>query len=139
MHRSRMIVLAATVLLIGAYAPLDAQQFTAPNEARTVIVRMVENGPMDFAFEPETITVHPGDVVRFTQTGQIPHNVEFKETPEDASLAEQRVGPFLTAKGQTYEIVIDEGFIAGEYRFICTPHVAMGMTGVITVAPATNP
>ena len=138
MQPIRRVTLATTALLIAAGASLDAQQLAAPDEARTLVVRMVEVGPMNFAFKPDRITVRAGDIVRFTQAGQLPHNVEFKATPDGAALGDQQIGPFLTAKGQTYDLVIDERFTAGDYRFICTPHVAMGMVGVLTVAPATN-
>ena len=139
MTRFATVAMTTGILLVGARTPLDGQQPAPRDEDRTVVVRMVEAGPMEFSFEPDRITVRPGDIVRFTQAGQLPHNVEFDGTPEGASLGDRRIGPFLTAEGETYDVVIDERFAAGEYRFICTPHVAMGMVGVLTVIPAEHP
>jgi hypothetical protein len=42
-------------------------------------------------------------------------------------------GPYLTKQGETYEVVIDERFADGEYEFVCTPHIAMGMKATIAV------
>ncbi len=48
------------------------------------------------------------------------------------------MGPFLTVKGQVYEVVIDGRFAEGAYRYVCTPHEAMGMKGAITVVGDTQ-
>lgn len=137
--------LAATVALaIGMPATAETQE--AETDGRTVIVEMV-----DFAFEPSEVTVRPGDVVRFVQASSSPHNVEFTETPAGAELGDEyvvpvdeigtraatfpppRMGPYLTAEGETYEFVVTDAFAAGEYRYLCTPHEPMGMKGRLIV------
>ena len=48
-------------------------------------------------------------------------------------LGAARMGPFLLAKGQTYEVMIDARFSVGTHDYVCTPHEMMGMKGTITV------
>ena len=91
---------------------------------------------VDFAFRPARITANPGDVLRFVQQGDMPHNVEFREVPDGVDLGDARMGPFLVQKGQTYELKIDERFKPGTYRIVCTPHEGMGMSGVLVVLPS---
>lgn len=132
---SATALLAAVILAVSAGS---ARAWSAPaGTGDTVVVKMVETSATSYAFEPEEVTVRPGDRIRFVQTGVVPHNVEFRSPPAGAKLDGRKMGPFLTTKGQTYEIAIDEAFVAGEYPYICTPHEPMGMVGTITVtAPA---
>ncbi|NIP80576.1 MAG: hypothetical protein GWM90_15685 [Gemmatimonadetes bacterium] len=116
-------------------APLAAQGSgpAAELEPATIEVRMVDKGPTRFVFEPADIQVRPGDRVVWVQAGVMPHNVEFTEGPPEFAIAGVPASPFLTMKGQRWELVIDERFEAGRYAYICTPHVAMGMRGTIEV------
>lgn len=98
-----------------------------------VVVKMIEKSATSYAFEPANVTVRPGQTVRFVQEGQVPHNVEFKDGPTASALDGIRMGPFLMSQGETYEVRIDQGFSAGTYDYVCTPHASMGMTGTIVV------
>lgn len=100
---------------------------------RVVIVKIVEVSATSYRFEPAEVTVLPGDTVRFVQTSAMPHNVEFTKTATGSKLGAARVGPFLTVLNQTYDVVIDTRFPSGQYRYICTPHVSLGMRGTISV------
>lgn len=100
---------------------------------RVFQVEMVDISPTEFAFRPAEIRVRRGDVIRFVQTGVMPHNVEFREVPEGAGLEDAKMGPFLTRRDQAYDIVIDDRFVPGTYPFLCTPHVTLGMKGTIIV------
>jgi plastocyanin len=94
---------------------------------------MVDDGATVFKFEPKAVRVQRGDTLRFEQTGAAPHNVELKHIPRGANLQIATMGPFLLAKGATYDIVIDATFVNGEYKFDCTPHQMFGMKGTFTV------
>jgi FtsP/CotA-like multicopper oxidase with cupredoxin domain/plastocyanin len=76
--------------------------------------------------------------VRFVYDGVVPHNIEFvrNSAPAGTDLGERWTGPYLTKDGDTYEVTIDEGFRNGSYRFVCTPHASMGMTGTLVVSGA---
>ncbi len=111
----------------------DVNAQTSADGVHIVTVRMVDKSATEYAFEPANITVPPGTLVRFELAGSIPHNVEFKSGPSGTDLGNARMGPFLLAKGQTYEIMIDARFAVGTHAYVCTPHEMMGMKGTITV------
>lgn len=115
-----------------------AQNSSSLPKGQVLIVRMVDKSATEFVFEPANVVVYAGDVVRFVQTASMPHNVEFREVPASAALADAKTGPYLTAPNQTYEIPIDQRFAKGVYHFVCVPHEPMGMKGTITVASTSS-
>ncbi len=126
--------LLGTLLAVGLLVQVgDVRAQTAADGVPVVIVRMVDKSATEYTFEPADITVEPGTLVRFELAGTIPHNVEFKDGPSGTDLGNARMGPFLLAKGQTYEIMIDARFAVGTHDYVCTPHEMMGMKGTITV------
>jgi plastocyanin len=99
-----------------------------------VVVRLVERGgSVPYAFEPANVDVERGDTLRFVQSADTPHNVRFTKEPPGAKLGSATTGPYLVAKGQTYDLVIDARFTAGSYTFVCDPHEMIGMRGSMTV------
>jgi manganese oxidase len=122
----------AAVLAVGA-----AGCGAAPGleTGRVIEVRMLDDGNA-MRFEPARIDVRRGDVVRFIQAGSMPHNVEFREdgVPAGVDLGADWMGPYLSTAGEVHEVRIDERFLDGEYTFLCTPHIAMGMVGSMTVS-----
>lgn len=122
--------------LLGSALALIAWSTPAARPAgKLVVVKMVDVSATEYRFEPAAVTLGAGDTLRFTQTGAMPHNVDFKAAPAAASLGAAKTGPFLTKAGQTYDLVIDGRFPAGAYQFACTPHEALGMKGTLTVQP----
>ncbi|HEX6749975.1 MAG TPA: caspase family protein [Longimicrobium sp.] len=83
-------------------------------------------------FEPDSVIVHRGDIVRFRTDGVSVHNVSFpsNENPGAGNLPPSP-GPYLTYAGQTYDIAI--GMDPGVYRFQCDPHAPTGMKGKVYV------
>ncbi len=120
-------------LLVAPVLGAQPPDFRA-SAPKLVVVKMVDVSATEFRFEPAAVTVSPGDTLRFVQTTATPHNVDFRATPEGAVLGPAKMGPFLTAVGQQYDLVIDARFPAGTYQFVCTPHEMMGMKGSFTVA-----
>ena len=129
----KSICLVALALVLGTTGWRSVDSPPAPG-GRLVIVKMVELSAASYRYQPATVTVNPGDTVRFVQTSAMPHNVEFTKTPSGAKLGSAKMGPYLTAPGQTYDVVIDSRFPGGQYRYMCTPHFALGMLGVLVVA-----
>lgn len=129
-----LVVLAGAALCAGE-ARAQGHEIADSRAAtpRVVVVRMVDRSATEFAFVPSRVTVQRGEVIQFVQEGVVPHNVEFKKEPDGSSLDGVRMGPFLMAKGDTYEVRIDQGFTDGSYEYVCTPHAVMGMTGTIVV------
>lgn len=133
MLKKTFALLATLALVLGTTAWHSAD-VRHPLGGRLVIVKMVELSATAYRFQPATVTVNPGDTVRFIQTSAMPHNVEFTKTPAGAKLGSATMGPFLIAPSQTYDLVIDSRFSSGQYRYMCTPHFALGMLGAIVVS-----
>lgn len=128
------------IFLIGTLCALAFTLFavtrgSATDAPETLIVKMVDISPTEYAFEPAEFTAKPGDIVRFVQTSTTPHNVEFRGVPEGTSLNGDAMGPYLTTPDEVYDVLIDDRFASGTHEFVCTPHEFFGMKGVLTVAP----
>lgn len=125
-------------IFLSALAVISLAGFSeTPEEVapgKLVVIRMIDKSTAEWRFEPEEVTVSPGDTVRWVQDDIVPHNVEFKETPKGAKLGEAMLGPFLLTRGDAYELVIDDRFAAGSYPYVCTAHFALGQKGVLTVS-----
>ncbi|MGE0439469.1 MAG: plastocyanin/azurin family copper-binding protein [Gemmatimonadales bacterium] len=106
-------------------------------------VQMVLEGT-SYKFVPNDLTIKAGDKVVFHNVSGGPHNVQFwadsipagSAAALDAAMTGDKLGelngPLLSEPNQTYEISF-AGLAGGEYKFTCTPHMAMGMNGKITV------
>lgn len=136
MWKTRGAWLVVLGILVAVPAVAQDSWATAEAEQRTIEVRMVDKGPAEFVFEPAEVTVRQGDRIVWIQTGLMPHNVEFTSAPGAYDPSALPKSPFLTSRGQSYELVIDDRFVVGPYEYICTPHVAMGMRARIKVVPA---
>ncbi len=129
-------------------APGDTAQASAPanpSGGTTHDINMVLEGASTYKFDPAEVTVKPGDRVVFHNVSGGPHNVAFWADSIPAGAKEliepqmpNPIGPLSS------ELLLDPGATlaisfanapAGEYKFTCTPHMAMGMHGKITVAP----
>lgn len=86
-----------------------------------------------YTYEPANLIVQPGDTVRFVQESTLPHNVEFTDVPAGAALGDAKTGPYVIKSGDLYDLVIQDGFVRGNYSFHCTPHQTLGMKGTLTV------
>jgi plastocyanin len=125
-------------------APAAGAVAAAPATGKTVDVKMLgdEKG---YRFDPATITVKSGDAIKFTNVSGGPHSVGFDPAkvppavqpqitanmPGDHSMGPLE-GPMLLQPNETYVISFAK-IPAGSYDFHCTPHLALGMKGVITV------
>jgi plastocyanin len=105
-------------------------------------VQMVMEGTT-YKFVPNELSVKMGDVVVFTNVSGGPHNVAFfgdsipaGAEPVLAAQIKDGLGPLSTPLVLDPNATISFSFAgapAGEYKFTCTPHQAMGMNGKITV------
>jgi len=81
-------------------------------------------------YTPEDLTITVGDTVIWNNV-QGSHNVDGRQSTYPDNPASFYSGPATT--GWTFSHVFtEEGF----YEYECTPHVALGMVGTITVEPA---
>ena len=129
---------AATTPAAGAAGAATA----APATGTTHEVKMVGDAT-GYKFEPATTTVKQGDAVKFVMVSGGPHNVAFQNVADaaakaqlDANMPGQKMGelsgPMVMQPNETY-VVSFAKVPAGKYDYICTPHAAMNMKGVITV------
>jgi|1185.fasta_scaffold06884_4 plastocyanin len=114
----------------------------APVPRTTHVVRMLgdEKG---FRFSPAHLAIGSGDAVKFVVTSGAPHNVVFDTESIPADMREQLdanmgdktsslTGDLKANVGDTFTVSFAK-IKPGKYPYYCTPHRAVGMTGVITV------
>lgn len=130
----RLAMLGLVAMIAGVPgAPRLVAGNTGPGHL--VVVKMVNQGGGQYRFAPAQVTVAPGDTVRWLESSDAPHNVQFDSWPRGAKPGSAQIGPLLTAPGSTYQVVIDNRFPAGNYTYECTPHGSLGMKATMTVAP----
>ncbi len=106
-------------------------------------VQMVLTDAGEYKYIPEALTIKVGDTVRWINASGGPHNVQFTvgEVPEGAEAVLNEAmanrmgtmnGQLLMAPNAVYEISF-EGAPVGEYAYVCTPHVMLGMVATLTV------
>lgn len=115
----------------------------APITGTTHEVKMYGDPKNGYKFEPKDITIKAGDGIKFIVADIGPHNVAFAEAdipadvrPQlDANMGE-KIG-FLSTKlamaAGDFVIISFANIKPGTYPFNCTPHLAMGMKGTVTV------
>jgi plastocyanin len=115
----------------------------APVTGQTYEVKMLQDAQGNYKYEPANITVKPGDAVKFVMVSGGPHNVAFdpSQVPANAKAqlsanmpqqVSELSSPMMMNPNETYTISFG-GIPAGKYDFHCTPHLAMGMRGSVTV------
>jgi plastocyanin len=105
-------------------------------------INMVLEGSK-YKYDPETLTIKSGDIVRYHNKSGGPHNVSFwadsipsgaadvlkKNMPNQMAPLE---GPLFTEPNAVYEVSF-AGAPKGEYKYYCLPHLALGMKAKLTV------
>ena len=136
-HRRPLTLALAAILALAARGTAQPRPATG---GHVVVVKLIERpGDKPFAFDPAVVTVERGDTVRFTEAAGTMHNVRFTKVAPGAHLGSATSGPYLTTKGQTYDVVIDKRFALGAYEYVCDPHAAIGMKGTLVVKSPDHP
>ena len=105
-------------------------------------VNMVLEGS-SYKYVPEQLTIKSGDQVRFHNVSGGPHNVSFwadsipsgAADPLKAGMPDQMApleGQLLTEPNAVYTVNFANA-PAGEYKYYCLPHLALGMKAKLTV------
>lgn len=114
----------------------------APITGVTHEVKMVgdEKG---YRFEPADITIKQGDGIKWVMVSGGPHNVAFDPATIPADVKSQLSANMPNQQGELSSPLFmnpDEAYTIsfanvkpGSYPYHCTPHLAMGMKGTITV------
>jgi plastocyanin len=109
---------------------------------QTHTVRMVGDA-QGYRYEPANITVRRGDAVKWVMVSGGPHDVDFDENAIPAGAATQLAAnmqnspgglssPMMMNPNEEYTVSF-AGVPAGAYNYVCKPHLAMNMKGVVTV------
>ena len=104
---------------------------------------MLQDPQGNYRFEPADVTIKSGDGVKFIMVSGGPHNVAFDpaQIPQAAKTQlsanmQQQVSelssPMMMNPNETYTISFGK-MPPGQYTYHCTPHLALGMKGTITV------
>jgi plastocyanin len=122
---SRLFFAAICTTLLNAIS----YSLTAnPALSATVTVKM--GSAKGLVFEPATVTVKPGDTIRFEVGNLPPHNVVFdtKNKDLDAQLSHKAL-----ANSGSFDVTIPTNTPPGTYTYFCVPHRGAGMVGKIKV------
>ena len=133
---------AATTGAPATGAPAAGAAAAAPATGKTHEVKMTGDAT-GYKFDPANITVKQGDAIKFIMVSGGPHNVAFQNVTDaaakaqlDANMPGQKMGelsgPMVMQPNEAYTISFAK-VPAGKYDFICTPHAAMNMKGIVTV------
>ena len=131
-----------TATTAAATTPAAPAGAMAPITGTTHEVKMVGDDK-GYRFEPADIKVKAGDGIKFTMVSGGPHNIAFDPAtiPADvkpqlsANMPNQQgelSSPMFMNPNESYTISF-ANVKPGQYPFHCTPHLAMGMKGTITV------
>jgi plastocyanin len=114
----------------------------APITGTTHEVKMIgdEKG---YRFDPADITIKSGDGIKFIMVSGGPHNVAFDPATIPADVRPQLIAnmpnqqaelssPLFMNPNEAYTISFGN-IKPGQYPYHCTPHLALGMKGTITV------
>jgi plastocyanin len=116
-----------------AGAPTTTTTLPGPTGATLPTVTVGPGG--NFRFDPETITVHVGDTVRWRWASS-GHNVVSGSggtaNGTFCSPNNQNCGSVLSESGTTYEHTFNN---AGTFPYFCSAHQSFGMTGMVVVQP----
>ncbi len=128
-----------------AVAPAPAASTeTAPAASGATITVNMEYDGTTYKFVPNMINAKAGDKLVFVNVSGGPHNVQFfadsipagSKAALDAAMLGEKLdvlsGPLMNEPNQTYEISL-AGLEAGDYKFTCTPHMAMNMNGHLII------
>jgi len=103
-------------------------------------VNMVLEGS-NYKYVPAELTVGPNDVVRYHNKSGGPHNVAFWADSIPSGAASHIVltdpmaplsSKLAVAPDEVIELKLNDA-PKGEYKLYCTPHLALGMRGKLTV------
>lgn len=127
MRKFFLAALSCCAMLVASHTNAVAEEH---------IVRVVtdyEN--LRMAFEPQFITIKPGDTVTWVNELDESHNV--MTYPDGYPKGAQGFSsPYLTKAGERWSHRFS---MSGTYEYHCVPHMFMGMRGRVVVGEASEP
>ncbi|MGO8917227.1 MAG: plastocyanin/azurin family copper-binding protein [Stellaceae bacterium] len=121
----RVLATSLVLAVLAAAPPAAAQQ-----AATGAVVKMMDT----FEFDPHAVTIHAGEAVEWHNASRFKHSVTADPKLGSAALP-AGAEPFASGElqpGESFRRVLT---VPGKYRYFCTPHEGIGMSGTITVLP----
>lgn len=110
----------------GWFDDVENYEGTVDYSGEDTVEVMVGAGEQGLLFEPPAIQVDPGTTVVWEWTGEGgEHNV----VDEDGAFESERTAE----AGHTFEHTFEEDDEGEIFRYVCTPHEALGMLGAVAV------
>jgi len=121
---------SVALLILMLLAPATAH-------AKTYTIKEISAPGTDkpYSFDPDTLTIQPGDTVTFINVQDEMHNVMFDSVPK-AVTDDMIMGPDQQKAGSTWSYTFT---VPGTYHFHCHPHEALGMKGTLIVGQPSKP
>ena len=110
---------AASVVVVDCAMVTSAETVTVPFGMTT--------------FSPSSVTISVNDVVQWYNASALNHTVTSGIVTGGTTTTATPDGKFDEALAPNGTTVCLQFTTAGTYNYYCTPHYAMGMTGVVTV------
>jgi plastocyanin len=134
---------AATTPPAGQPGTTGGAAAEQPATGQTHTVRMLLDAQGAYRFDPANIRIRRGDAVKWVMVSGAPHNVDFDENGIPAGAATQLAAnmknspgglasPMMMNPNEEYTVSF-AGVPAGNYPYVCVPHLAMNMRGTVTV------
>jgi plastocyanin len=123
--RPRILAASLALIVLAAAPPAAAQPAAAG-----AVVTMTDS----FEFDPRAVTIHAGEAVEWRNASRFKHSVAADPKLGSAALP-PGAQPFASgdlAPGASFRQVLT---VPGKYRYFCTLHEGVGMTGTVTVLP----
>jgi len=130
-----------TTAVAPSTTPAAGAAASAPITGTTHEVKMIGDA-QGYRFDPANITVKAGDGIKFVMITGGPHNVAFDPATIPADVKDQLFAnmpnatdgssPMFMNPNEAWTLSLGN-IKPGKYPFHCTPHLAMGMKGEITV------
>jgi plastocyanin len=124
----RLVLSLAVALALGggvAIAQTSAPSTPAPGSSAAKAAPSPEPSPVstihikNFAFVPDTVTIHPGSTVRFVQDDETPHTVTAADHSFDSGNLNQK---------DTWKHTFAK---EGTYKYLCSYHPYMKGTVIV--------
>ena|ERR1043166_7612191 len=124
-------------------APATGTATKAPATGKTIEIKMVQTPSGAQEFQPKDVTISPGDAITWVVGSSPPHNIVFNADDVPAAARAQLQAnmdnptpelssPLLLNAGEKFTMSFGN-IPPGTYPYHCTPHLASGMSGTITV------
>lgn len=105
---------------------------TASAAAETIEVQMLNFDPEDpskvMVYQPEIVRAQPGDTIRWVSVD------DFHNAASIPGMIPEGAEPWESPLSEDFEYTVTE---EGTYGYLCTPHSAVGMVGLILVGDNT--